>query len=464
MTGVPPSEHLTPKPFLSVFEAVIIIAGLVIGGGIFAFPPLVASITGSVEWMFIAWLLGAALTLIGALCYAELATAFPNAGGDYHFLTRAYGKDVSFFFGWARMVVIITGSIALLAFVFGDYMARVLPLGANSSAIYAALTVVVLTAINVSGLRDSARTQGVLTLLLVAGLLSVVLAGFMSPATTMTSPPPDSTVGGAATLGTALIFVLFTYGGWSEAAYVSAEVKGGSRSILRVLVIAILVITAVYLIFVWALLNGLGFENLKASKAVAADLGRQAFGVTGEKIVGAFVALAALTSINATMIVGARNNYSIANDWPIMGFMRRWDHVRNAPVIAFLVQGGIALLLVLFAAFEQNGVRTMVEFTAPVFWFFLLLTGVALFVLRFKHAYLPRPFRVPLYPVLPLIFVCTCAYLFYRSISYAHSQNAVQVSFYVMAAGLVAWIIARWNMQKRNHAKPGLLRAKKPFL
>lgn len=463
MTGVPPPSHPAPKPFLSVFDAVIIIGGLVIGGGIFAFPPLVAAMTGSVEWMFAAWLLGAALTLIGALCYAELAAAFPNAGGDYHFLTRAYGRNVSFFFGWARMTVIITGSIALLAFVFGDYMSRVLPLGPYSPAIYAGLTVIVLTAINISGLRESARTQTLLTLLLVAGLLAVILAGLVAPSTPVTTS--GSGIGGIpAGLGAALIFVLFTYGGWNEAAYVSAEVKGGSRSILRVLVIAIAAITTIYIFFVWALVNGLGFENLRASQAVAADVARQAFGMTGEKIIGAFVALAALTSINATILVGARGNYSIADDWPIVGFMHRWNNARNAPVTALLVQGGIALLLVLFAAFEQGGVRTMVEFTAPVFWFFFLLNGVALFVLRFKYPYMPRPFKVPLYPVLPLVFICTCAYLFYSSISYARSQNAVQVALYVMAAGLVAWFIARLGEQKKNRAGPGLMKAKKPFI
>ena len=124
---------------------------------------------------------GRVLTLIGALCYAELASTFPNAGGDYHFLTRAYGRDISFFFAWARVAVITTGSIALLAFVFGDYMSRVVSLGPNSSAIYAAITVIVLTALNIIGLRESSRAQNVLTILEVTGLLLVTLAGFWQP-------------------------------------------------------------------------------------------------------------------------------------------------------------------------------------------------------------------------------------------------------------------------------------------
>src|SRR5512137_1210100 len=177
-----------PRPALSVFDAVMIITGIVIGGGIFSMPPLVAGVTGSVQWMLVAWLAGGVLSLIGALCYAELATALPSAGGDYHFLTRAYGKDVSFFFAWARIMVITTGSIALLAFVFGDYMSRVLPLGEQSSAIYATAIIVALTAVNIAGLKESARTQNVMSVLLVLGMLLVVAAGFVAPAPALATP------------------------------------------------------------------------------------------------------------------------------------------------------------------------------------------------------------------------------------------------------------------------------------
>jgi APA family basic amino acid/polyamine antiporter len=143
------------------------------------------------------------------------------------------------------------------------------------------------------------------------------------------------------------------------------------------------------------------------------------------------------------MIVGARTNYALGNDWPIVAFMSRWHGERDAPVRAFLVQGVLALALIVLGALETDGFKTMVEFTAPVFWFFFLLTGVAVFVLRFKYAHVARPFKVPLYPILPLAFVATCAYLLWSSIKYAQSQKAVHVAFYVMAAGLVAWVIAR---------------------
>ena len=449
MTGIPStpvsatSTTATPRKVLSVFDAVMIITGIVIGGGIFSFPPLVAGMTGSVEWMFGAWIFGAVLALVGALCYAELATAFPNAGGDYHFLTRAYGRDVSFFFAWARVTVITTGAIALLAFIFGDYMSRVLSLGEHSSVIYAVLIVIALTAVNIVGLRASARTQNVMSVLEVLGLLFVVIAGFVAPAATGSAPVAPTSDGIPALFGTALLFVLFTYGGWNDAAYISAEVKGGSRAIVKVLVISLLLITVVYLLFVAALLAGLGFEGLKASKQVAADVAQRAFGGFGEKLIGAIVALAALTSINATMLVAARVNYSLGQDWSILRFMGRWNVRRDTPIVALVTTSVITLLIVLIAAVNQGGVKFMVDFTAPVFWFFILLTGIGLFVLRFRYPHVARPFKVPLYPILPIVFVCTCLFLLYRSLIFTFENQAIQVAIYVMLAGFVVWITAR---------------------
>ncbi|MFN9211449.1 MAG: APC family permease [Betaproteobacteria bacterium] len=438
----PPPAAAAPRPLLSVFDGVMIVVGIVIGGGIFSLPPLVAGISGSPQWMFMAWGLGAVLALIGALCSAELATTFPSAGGDYHFLTRAYGRDLSFFFAWARVMVITTGSIALLAFVFGDYMTRIVPLGAQSSTIYAVLIVLVLTAVNIAGLRESSRTQNVMAGLLLLGMLAVVVAGFAAPAPAGSAPaaalPPAP-----AAFGTALLFVLFTFGGWNEAAYISAEVRGGARSIVKVLVLGLGVVTLIYFLFVAALWLGLGFDGLKSAKAPAADVAALMFGEAGAKLVGAVAALAALTSINATMIVAARTNYSVGTDWKLFAFLGRWSGQRDAPVAAYLATGGLSLALVLLAAANQGGVKFMVEFTAPVFWFFFLLTGIALFVLRFKEPHVARPYRVPLYPVLPMVFVATCAFLLYKSMEWALVNKAVQVALYVMAAGVVVWIVAR---------------------
>ncbi|HVF64874.1 MAG TPA: amino acid permease, partial [Casimicrobiaceae bacterium] len=364
-------------------------------------------------------------------------TTYPHAGGDYHFLTRAFGRPVSFLYAWARATVINTGAIAILAFLFGDYVSRIAPLGPASSAIWAAAIVVVLTAVHIAGLQASARTQIVLTGIEVLGLVAVAIAGFVATPEAA-SPPAFSSTPALGTLAFAMIFVLFTYGGWNEAAYISAELKGGRRAIVPVLITSLAILAIIYVVANIAMLNGLGLKGLASSKAAGADVMARAFGPLGAQILSVIVAIAALTSINATMIVGARTNYAMGRDWPALRFMGGWSAAKGTPVVALVVQAVIALALVVFGSFQQSGFKTMVEFTAPVFWTFLFLVGISLFWLRFKDPSVERPFRVPLYPLTPIVFCAACAWLAYNSITYAASKNAVHVSLLVMAVGVVA--------------------------
>jgi amino acid transporter len=149
------------------------------------------------------------------------------------------------------------------------------------------------------------------------------------------------------------------------------------------------------------------------------------------------------------MIVGARSNYSVARDWRALGFMGQWQGRRSTPSVGFIIQAAIALALIGFGALEKDGFATMVEFTAPVFWFFFMLSGIALLVLRRREPQIARPFRVPLYPVLPLIFAATCAYLFYSSLIYARSQNASYVALAVMVSGALVLTLMRRASRKR---------------
>ncbi len=442
-TVAPAAVSGAPRPLLRGRDAIAIVVGIVIGAGIFRTPPLVAQVTGDPGWTLAAWVAGGVISLIGALCYAELASTYPHAGGDYHFLTRAYGRNASFLYAWARATVINTGSIALLAFVFGDYMTRIVDLGAQSAALWAALVVVMLTAVNIASLSASARTQNWLTVCEVAGLLLVIVAGVVAspasgPATSWFASTPAL---GAA--GLAMVFVLLTYGGWNEAAYLSAELRGGPRAVVSTLVASIAIITLLYVAVNLALLSGLGFGALAQSKAAPADVVASAFGGVVAGILAGFVAVATITSINATMLVGARTNYALAGDWKALSLIARWNEARGVPTQAFLVQGALALALVAFGAAQKDGFEAMVEFTAPVFWGFLTLVGVALLLLRRREPAIARPFRVPLYPLTPLVFIAVCAYLCYSSIGYAMSRSAIHVSLGVMAVGIVALVVTR---------------------
>jgi len=442
-----PANYLetSPQRLLSPLGAVAIIVGIVIGAGIFKTPSIVADVTGDVGWALTLWVGGALISLAGALCYAELATLYPHAGGDYHFLTKAYGKNISFLYGWAKAMVINTGSIALLAFVFGDYMTKVIPLGSYSVIYWAVVIVVALTIVNLIGIQASAHIQTALTVLEVAGLIAIIIAGFglfTTPLPPVINPPLFSSAPQLGMLGLGMVFVLLTFGGWNESAYISAELKGTPQTIVRVIVLSILIISIIYLLVNMALINGLGLNQLANSKAASADLLGLAFGPLGEKLLGLFVAIAALTSINATMIVGARTNFAMGEDWHGLRKMAHWEPARGSPNFAYLVQGFISLALVGFGALQSDGFEAMVEFTAPVFWSFLFLVGISLFILRAKD-HQTRIFSVPLYPITPLIFCIACAYLAYSSFSYAHSKGAVMISLYVMLAGLLALLALR---------------------
>jgi len=446
-------DNPAPQQTLSLRHAIAIIVGIVIGAGIFKAPSLVAQFTGSPEWMFAAWAAGALISLVGALCYAELAATWPHAGGDYHFLFRAYGRRVAFLFAWARFSVITTGSIALLAFVFGDYMSEILRLGPHSAAIWAALAIVALTWINLRGIRAGAGTQAWLTLAEIVGLVLVVVAGLWllvggdasaggaAAASAQAGAGGQGGSGGApgwSAFGLAMVFVLLTYGGWNEAAYLSAELKDSRRNMLRALVGSIAIIAVLYLLVNWAYLHGLGIEGMARSKAVAADLLGVAFGRAGETLIAVMVAVAALTSINATMIVGARTNFAVGRDWPALSALGRWDAGRGVPLNALLAQSAFALALVLLGSGTRGGFQTMVDYTAPVFWTFFLLCTVALIVLRVREPHAERPFRVPLYPVLPLAFAAVCAYMLWSSLAYVQVGALVGVGV-LLVGGLLLW-------------------------
>lgn len=454
------AESGVPRPILGLREAVAITVGVVIGAGIFKAPSLVAGMTGDAAWMFGAWILGGIISLIGALCYAELATAYAHAGGDYHFLHRAYGRSVSFLFGWARLSVITTGSIALLAFVFGDYMNQVLPLdliGAGSGAIvYSLAVILILTWVNLRNIRTGMATQTLFTVLEVSGLLLIVgAAAYLSaiePAAASLAASPavpeaaSSAAPGVAAFGLAMVFVLLTYGGWNEAAYISAEMKGGRHNMVVALTLSIFIITVLYLLVTWAYWKGLGIKGMAGSEAIAADLMKAVFGPVGEKIISVMVAVSALTSINATMIVGARTGYAMGRDWPVLKRLGVWNAERNTPANAIRIQCAAALLLVLVGALIGSGFKSMVEFTAPVFWAFFLLSGISLFVLRMREPATPRPFKVPFYPLLPLMFCASCAYMLWSSLSYVYDQslggiNAAWIGVAVLAFGVVLLLL-----------------------
>ncbi|HPJ39211.1 MAG TPA: amino acid permease, partial [Spirochaetota bacterium] len=265
-----------PRKTLSVFDVVAIIVGIVLGSGIFKLPGMVAANSANETIFLLTWVAGGIMSILGALCYAELASTYPNAGGDYYFIHRAYGRGMSFLFAWARMSVIQTGSIAFLGFFIGDYMTEVYSLGVYSPSIYAVITIVGLTVINLFGIKQGKWAQNLFTATIITGLLIVIGIGFggSAEAAVPASGGPQTMSG----LGMAMVFVLLAYGGWNESAYVSAEIKDPEKNIIRSLVIGLTVVTIVYLLVNWSYLRVLGLGGMANSRNVALDLVKNAIG------------------------------------------------------------------------------------------------------------------------------------------------------------------------------------------
>jgi len=251
-------------------------------------------------------------------------------------------------------------------------------------------------------------------------------------------------IGGS--FGLAMIFVLLTYGGWNEAAYLAGEVKDARRNMLRVLVGGILIVTAVYLVVNLGYLAALGLEGMKSSKAVAADVVRAVAGDIGAVLVSLIVCLAAATTMNAAIFTGARTTYALGRDFAFFARLGAWRETGSTPANALLLQGAIALGLVAASSITPDGFTAMVAYTSPVFWSFFLLTGLTLFVFR-RRTTEPPPFRVPLYPIVPAAFVLACGYMLYSSINYVRFAVEfgvpVLTGLAIMLAGVPLYLVTR---------------------
>jgi amino acid transporter len=444
------SPAAVPRRRLGVWHAVSVCVGMVVGAGIFKSTPLAAQSIPSDFALLAAWVFGGVMSLAGALCFAELAGAFPDPGGDYFFLRKAYGDGVGFLFAWSRFAVIHTGSMAMLAFSFGDYLAEIVDLGANGSAAIGAATIVALAALNLVGLRIGIGMQALLVVGVIAGLLLVGAAGALhayAPAVVAGGGAVVAGGGAAAAdagvtpgaahgplqLGAGLVYVFLAYGGWSDTATLSAEMRDGDHGIKRALVIGMSLVTGLYLLANWAYVRGLSIDGLAASNAPAADLALLAFGKPGQLAIVAIVAVTSITSMNAILIAGSRTTFAAARDTASLDVLRRWHLDRGTPSRAIVAITLVSLALLAFGALTRGGFATMVDYLSPVYWLFLTLSGVALIVLRRREPGARRPFRVPGYPLVPIAFIASSVYVFWSSVAYVRVGAVVGVA--VLAVG-----------------------------
>jgi amino acid transporter len=460
----PLAADAAPRQQLSLIDSTSIIVGIIIGSAIYKSSPDIAAGAGhwgselAARWhadpdqaaavgaWVIAgvWLVGAAIALIGALCYAELATAYPRAGGTYVFLSEAFGRHVGFAFAWVEFWIVRPGNVGAIAFVLANYAREILAPQAKDDLVLevalAVAAIVVLTLVNAAGLRMGKWTQNLLTALKLLGLAAIVITAFSLPA------PADSQPIVAQpweTIGLSLILVMFAYGGWTDMSFVAAEVRHPERNIFRALLLGTLVVAAIYLAVTVAFVHALGVGGLTQSTAVAADVLALRFGTAGSTAISLLVIVSCLGAINGMLFTGARVYYALGTDHPVFRWLGTWDGVSGVPLRSLLVQSAVTVVLVIAFGLYPGGFERLVVFTAPFYWGFIALVGVALVVLRFRGRGPATLFRVPLYPVTPAIFFLSCAAMVYASLKYSWQNLAWEVvwAVIVVLAGLiVGWL------------------------
>ncbi|MBN1361039.1 MAG: amino acid permease [Sedimentisphaerales bacterium] len=429
--------RIAPKRELSLFDSTCIIVGIIIGAGIYQMAPDIAKGAGSSWGVLALWGLGGLLSLCGALGYAELATAYPQEGGDYVYLSKAYGRWAGFLFGWAQLTVVRPGDIAVMAFAFATYARAIYdPLAGHpqvSQRVFAGAATIALTLINIAGVKQGKWTQNLLTTVKALGLLAIVAIAIVAPRAGREATPFEPLP-----MSLALIFVLFVYGGWNEMAYVAAEVKDPRKNIVRALVVGTAAVMVLYLLVNGAFLYTLGHDGLAASQAVASESIATVFPTVGARLISALVCISALGAANGLIFTGARISYALGSEHRTFRALGRWHERTGTPVPALAAQGAIALGLILVF----GGYIDAILYTAAAVYAFYMATSLSVIVLRFKEPQVERPYRVTGYPVTPLIFSAVCAVLIHSSISYAWAFK--RISLIVLLAALGLGMVVYW--------------------
>jgi len=441
----PPIEPLPVRPQLGLWDAVSIIVGIIIGVGIFETPGRVfASVPGPWAAMGV-WAVGGLFALTGAMCFAELASTYPRSGGEYVYLTRAFGPASGFLFAWSQLAVIRPGSITTFAYVFASYAGHLWQLSQPESALVAAAPIAVLSVINILGVRFGTRTQNVLTITKVLGLMGIVAAGFLWGEGEIGVGSAVSAAPGW--FGMAMIFVLWTYSGWHEAAYIAMEVRNRRRNVPLALCLGTVAVTLIYLLVNAAILLGLGFEKARSAPALAAAvlaLAPGSLGGLGSRAISVLVMVSALGAINGMIFTSARIYAEMGADHRLFAFLSRWNLRLGTPVRSLVLQGVLGVIMALAVGLGwRDGFEAMVEGTNAVFWLFFLATAAALVVLRFKDRGLERPFRVPGYPIVPLVFAGGCGYMLYSSVTYAPFLSLIGLG--LLAVGVPVYLWSLWS-------------------
>jgi len=426
---------------LGLFDAVMVVAGGIIGVGIFANPSNVARVVSDPVLILAVWAIGGAVALVGAFVWAELASRFPDVGGQYVYLARAYHPVVGFLYGVALLFIINGGSLAAVSILFASYLDRsFVPLGPAGIKIAAAAALASLTAINAAGVRAGKLTTNVLMGAKVLGMAALVALAFgrgASPASTF-SVSTGALLNGASVslLLTALVPILFAYGGWQSCASIAGEIKDPARNLSRANVLGVVLVVALYLSLNLAYLWVLTPAEVAASPALAADVARAVAGVSGARFVALLIVVSSLGFLAVVVLTGARLYYAMAIDGLFFARAGRLHPRYQTPVFALWFQAGVSLVLLTTNSYDQ-----LLSYVVFADWLFFGLTAGALFIVRRRD---PSPSgeiaRAPGHPFTTGAFMVVAAGIVVNSFWAYPMQSAV--GSVILLAATLAYFVA----------------------
>jgi APA family basic amino acid/polyamine antiporter len=434
------NESRAAQRRLSLVDCASILVGIIIGSGIYESAGLVAAQISSPAQLAGVWIAGAVFALLGALCYAELATRFPEDGGDYVYLTQALGKPIGFLFAWTQLWVIRPGSIGALACVFATYATQLRPLGEHSFLLYAGGSIAVLSLVNMLGVRQGAITQNILSAAKIVGLAALILGGLFGDTGAAIDEAPAT--GGSWSL--AMIFVLFAYSGWNEMGCVAAEVRDPERNILRSLLLGTTIVALAYLGINAACYKVLGLAGMAASPAVAAETAFHVAGRFGSRGLSTLICISALGSTNGMIFTGARIYYAMGRRHRLFALLAQWSPRFGTPLVSLALQAVVTLALVVGFGWSsgddlpRQAFSRLVMFMTPPFYIFLAASAAAVVVLRWKRSGNDAGFRVPLFPLPPLVIAVAALFMTYSGIDYIRFNYLQQGTRLLWPA---AWVV-----------------------
>jgi APA family basic amino acid/polyamine antiporter len=428
---------------LGTFDATMVVVGAIVGAGIFLNPAIVAQRVGTTGMVLAAWALGGAIAVVGALCFAELGARLPRAGGGYVYLRDAFGPLPAFLYGWTQLLVINTGGIAAVAITFASYAADVGGLGEAWIKPLAVAAIVLLSGVNAAGVRFGSWVQNAFTLLKLAALALLVGVGawmwLQGPGAAAAGTSPGAGGGGVLAMGTALVAVLFAYGGWQHANNIAEEIREPERRLPVALLVGVAIVVTVYVCANAAYLAALGPAGLAASSAPAADALRAAVGRWGGVVISVGVACSTFGILNIFILAAPRIYQAMAADGAFFTAVARLSPRTRTPAVGIWIQMVWAVLLALSGTYGQ-----LLDYVVFGDWIFFGGIVATLFAFRARDraglAGAPPRFRVPAHPLLPGLFVAAAAFVVYSSVV-SNPHNALWGTLLIVAGvpAYVAW-------------------------